>query len=206
VRVIGIFLNWKSENFRIACVFLHVERDRSSRRVWRSPRIIDYHLSKGRSMLNVLSLVQCWKPPFSRVSVLSTTPTRPGGFSDACWCHVIWTQWMMLHAWGTVCTLPKRLQSIMARIANRRNCKNGKPAQGAESIKNNTKWHNLRKTGNPFTKRLEFLLQQSMFLGTRNAVPRSISGPNADGCISMFISQSDPKDLLALMLCPANQP
>jgi hypothetical protein len=26
--------------FRIACVFLHVERGRSSKRVWRSPRII----------------------------------------------------------------------------------------------------------------------------------------------------------------------
>jgi hypothetical protein len=28
--------------FRIACVFLHVERGRSSKRVWRSPRIIYY--------------------------------------------------------------------------------------------------------------------------------------------------------------------
>jgi hypothetical protein len=36
--------------FRIACVFLHVERGRSSKRVWRSPRIIYlfiYHVTSG---------------------------------------------------------------------------------------------------------------------------------------------------------------
>jgi hypothetical protein len=30
--------------FRIACVFLHVERGRSSKRVWRSPQIIFFYL------------------------------------------------------------------------------------------------------------------------------------------------------------------
>jgi hypothetical protein len=34
---------------RIACVFLHVERGRSSQRVWRSPRIIYYHYGSQSS-------------------------------------------------------------------------------------------------------------------------------------------------------------
>jgi hypothetical protein len=36
----------------------------------------------------------------------------------------------------------------------------------------------LTKAADPVTKRLEFLLQQSMSLGTRNVVLRSISVPS----------------------------
>jgi hypothetical protein len=60
--------------FRIACVFLHVERGRSSKRVWRSPRIIYYttvHSQRGRE---ATSKGHSGKASLIEESFISTTP------------------------------------------------------------------------------------------------------------------------------------